>query len=540
MPEGEQAAEPAPEPHAAGTAENRSWLSRKSIGARRRQMEREISQWREFDRRDNDESRLPPAEEVCLGGLVLAEVFTPSTASSLRKALAEFPENNGRKTEWLTGLEEGRSATGSGGWQNLGVVRRPGEFGMDSFDPEIPDAIDAVWPSIFYLTSSLTVVVATFALKDEEGDLSSLLRADYLTSASRPKIHMQGRFGHLRRHIPWTRPKNFKMWQSLQRAENNKMLACESAISSHEEASWSWFSRRFPGIFSSAGRENRPTVRILLTQEKVPFEDYHRQFAPVGLSSVLDVWDSTNQPGWKLTFRNRPRDSRFALTVAARSRDAAQSPGGDISGDSTWHLTQTFATNQSSLVARWAIVCLLSLYTYRLASLRDRAGRPRKMAKPIRQARDFDKFLITDGLDASTIISDLDVFVQNVNRFRSGVAEYSEHLSRYPESYRNTHKPEELVPNLCGKIKNHAGRLKQDMEAATSNIAASAGLRQAIANTRLQRSVIVLTLVAIIIALASLYVSIHPSGGSLKPGPSPAAKPSQVSSSHIKHLNRNG
>jgi hypothetical protein len=166
------------------------------------------SLWAEFDKRDNDASRLPATERIHLGGLVLAEAFTPSTISALKRALAEFPDSRGRKTEWLANLEQGRSAGRSGGWQNLGPVRRPGDFGLNSFDSEIPDAVDAIWPVIFSLTPSLTMVVATFTFKDEDSNLSSMLRADYKTSASKPRVHVQGRLGQVRRHIPWARPRH--------------------------------------------------------------------------------------------------------------------------------------------------------------------------------------------------------------------------------------------------------------------------------------------------------------------------------------------
>ena len=129
---------------------------------------------------------------------------------------------------------------------------------------------------------------------------------------------------------------------------------------------------------------------------------------------------------------------------------------------------------------------------------------------PVRAARELDNFLIRDGLDASTIISDLDAFTNDLGRFRIGVAEYSEDLSRYPKGFRGKNTPAELIPVLRSNIKSQAERPKRDMEATASNIASSASLRQAIANTRLQRSVMVLALVTIAIALASLYVSAHP------------------------------
>jgi hypothetical protein len=503
-------AAPALEEHEAGPSRFRRWRRRRSIRAIRRLMAHDIDQWREFDKPANDASRLPPGEEVHLGGIVFVEAFTPSTAAKLKKALEEFAEGDDRKDEWLAGLERGRRATGSGGWCNLGCVRRPGNFSLTgSFDPEIPEAVDAIWLKIFYLTPSLTLVVATFTIKDDQGNLSDLMRADYKTTFSAPRILLQGRLRFVRRHIPWARPKNFRVSQPTQGAEHNRMLACEATICRREEECWTWFSKRFPGVFSDAGRKDAPTVRILLTKEKVPFEDYNREFAPVGLSSRnFDVWNSMNEPGWKMSSDVPQHASQPTLIAAARIRDAAQAPGEGVTGDSTWYLTAFFSDHQSQLIARWATSQLLSFYTDRLAALRDRAGQEHRIARPVGEAQALDKFMIRDGLDASTITSDLDVLTSDLSRFRFDAPEYSEDLSSYPAQMRSKRQPAELLPTLCDSIKAQGVRLRRDTEAATTNIAASAELRQAIANTQLQRRVIVLTIVSIIIALASLYVAI--------------------------------
>lgn len=299
------------------------------------------------------------------------------------------------------------------------------------------------------------------------------------------------------------------MYQDVQRAEDNKRRACEAVMSNLEDACWNWFSKRFPGRFSSEDRENRPTARILLTKESVPFKELSRVLAPVGLSSVVDIWRSQDQPGWALNFHDWPPSRRYPLTFAARTKDAARPPGGGESGDSIWYLTQRFADNQSPLIARWAATCLLSLYAEQLASLRDRAGTPRRIARPVRQARDLDKFLIGDGLDASTVVSDIDIFTRHLTHFRFEVPQYSEDLSAYPEIFSSNHEPAELAPTLMSSLKNQADTLERDMAAATSNITASAELRQAIANTTVQRRVLILTFVAIAIALVSLFVAIH-------------------------------
>jgi hypothetical protein len=308
------------------------------------------------------------------------------------------------------------------------------------------------------------------------------------------------------------------------------MLACQDLISKHEEACRHWFSMRFPGgVFFDAGPDSIPTVRILVTKENIPFQGRMRQLAPVGLSSALDVWNSDNEPGWKLGFSGQPRGGRHTITAAARRKDAAQSPGGDEAGDSNWYLTQIFAQNQSSLIARWAVSCLLSFYTDRLARLRDRAGRRRKIGWPVREAQDLDRFLIREGLDASTVVSDLEEFTAHPGIFRFDMPEYTEDRSAYPESFQHKHPPAQLSTSLLEGVKKQAKRLMRDTDAATSNITASAELRQAIANTKLQRRVLALTVASILIALASLYIAIASLNASNnldngnRPAPSPSA-----------------
>jgi hypothetical protein len=505
------------------------WHERMSISELRRRMLHDTEQWRQFDERDNNDARLPLDEEIYLGGVVLVEAFTPSTASRLKKSLEALPESYRRKSEFISALERGRSATGSGGWGSLGSVRRPGSFGFDNLDSEIPDAVEAVWPEIFYLTPSLTLLVATFTIKDDDGDLSGLMRADYTTTFSDPIIHVPGRLGWMRKRIPWLRPKGIRATGPNQRSEYKRMLACQDFISKHEKTCRDWFSMRFPGgVFFDGGPDSIPTVRILVTKENIPFQSRMRQLAPVGLSSVLDVWISDSEPDWRLGFGGQPQSGRYAITAAVCGKDAAQSNDEGAPGDFNWYLMQKFAQNQSSLIARWAVSCLLSFYTGLLARLRDRAGRRRKIGRPVRGAQDLDRFLIREGLDASTVVSDLEEFAAHPVVFHFDVPGYTEDRSAYPESFQHKHPPAQLSAALLEKIKTQGERLMRDTDAATSNITASAELRQAIANTKLQRRVLVLTVASILIALASLYVAIaspnasNNSGGGTRPNPSPS------------------
>ncbi len=502
-------AEPTEQDGQARAPWKRSWRERKSVHALRREVSEDHAAWADWDRRDNEATRLPDGEEVHLGGLVLAEAFTPSTVSALHRALEAFPASGDKKEEWIALVTRSRSAAGQSGWASLGVVRRSGEpfFGVQG-DPALPEGIDAVWLYLFFPTPSLTMVVATFTLTDQAGDLSALLRADYHTEAADVRLRVPGRFGWARAQIPWARPTQYSTTLSLRRAADQKRLACESLITTREAACWTWLADRFPGRFSAERLAARPTVRLLLTKDSVPFRDRTGWLTPADLSFRPDIWRSTDPLGWFLAFDDWHPDRRFTATAAARKRDVARSPGQGVSGDSTWHLTQKFALAQSALVARWTMTRLLAVYADLLAELRDRAGRRRRVSRTVRQGRDLDRYLIGDGLDASTVVSDLGDFTGDLTRFRWDVPEYTEYRDGYPEPVRSRRQPRELVPSLREGLREQAERLGRDTAVTTGNIRASAELRQAIANTTLQRVMVCVTIIAVVVAVIAVVVAV--------------------------------
>ncbi len=220
-------------------------------------------------------------------------------------------------------------------------------------------------------------------------------------------------------------------------------------------------------------------------------------------------------PGWAFVTGARRDEYSFTAIAAARRRDAAQPRKGDADSQTTWYLTQRYASQQSVLVARWATTCLLQLYAEGLAELRDRAGRPPRRARRrriVREARELDKYLIGDGLDASTVTADLEDFTKSLPRFGVGVPQYTEDLTSYPESVRPKRDPAELIPALRDNLKTQAGQLQRDMAATTAGIRASAELRQAVASTIVQRRLELLTVIGIVIAIISLYVAMYATG----------------------------
>jgi hypothetical protein len=488
----------------------RGWRNRPSVRTIRKGMRGERDFWKESDQRDNEASRLPVDETVHLGGITLVEAFTPSTIFALYDALDKLPSGNpGKKQEWLRALRSSRGRSYGGGWQSLAIVLPPGGSilsALEGFrDSTLPKGVAAVWLELHYPTASLAMVVATFTFEEEAGDLSALLLQDYKTQMEGAHLQIHGRLGNLRARVPWARPSGYSFIQDIQNVEAQKRLAYENVASKFEESCWRWFTARFPGRFAAEPLANRPAVRQIFTRKSMPFKGHPEYLRPVGLAGYGTVWRSTDFEGWAIKLDNLEfvEKRRSTIVAAARRSDAAREPDSE-DGTSVWYLTQRFHEYHGSLVVRWAMTSLMSLYGDRLGVLRDHAGRRRRFGRPIRQARELDGFLLGDGLDASTVASDIRALAGDLNAFRWNVAEYSEDLEDYPQALRDKRDPFELVPMLCESLGRRAKRLLEDMGTTTANVGASAQLRQSIASTRLQRAVLVLTVVATVIAIVSL------------------------------------
>ncbi|MFJ8495884.1 hypothetical protein ACIRBZ_47325 [Streptomyces sp. NPDC094038] len=501
---------------------------------------------KEWDIRDNEETRLSSDETLHLGGIVLAEVFTPSTVTNLYRALEKMPgRDEQKKQERISRIKTRRRGSGIGGWESLGYVRREGQsiLGDGFTDPDLPEGVDAVWMRLHYPIPSVAVLVATFTLSETWADLSEILRADYRTQARDRKLHVYGRFSRVRAKMPWARPKLYRTGHSIYGVEQQKREACEELIAKFERECWGWLTKHFPGRFATEDTRNRPAIRILLTRNSVPLVERSRPLALVGLDHAWDAWSSSEAPGWMLNFRNWPLDERrrFGILAAARRSDVAR---GDQHGEpetSAWYLIQKFHDYHSGLMVRWTLMCLLSIYADRLGGLRDRAAARRRFDGSVRKARDLDIFLLGDGLDASTVASEMRKFTDSLKRFRYGVVEYeqvddrpsgeavvgeSSRGSRYlrvlpkfltrkvvnsrestVSSSQTSRVRAELSPALHEMLNEQSAQLVNDMSAVTDNIRASAELRQAIANTRLQRVVVLLAVIATAASVVGVLIS---------------------------------
>lgn len=484
------------------------WAQRTSVGQLKREATEHLSIHDKFDADWNDRTRLPPVVSVDLGGVTLVEAFTPSTVANLYSALKQWPTRAGgsQGDDWKAQLDRGRST--SGGWVNLGLARRPGEWipGDGLHDSALPASVQAVWLTLHYIVPSVAVVCATFTFGETASDLSSIVKSDFYTVPGTVRVRVGGPFGWLRARIPWARPRDFTLSSQPSDALFGKRRAVQERIQQRNQECAEWFYGRFRGRFANATTNARPAIRLMFTEQAIPFEgrDMWRDGPDLGWSPF--VYRSTELAGWSLKDGDWPWSKEAAVTTfAARRSDVGDANAPDGSGQSNWSLTTRFSQQHSKLVALLALRALLGIYERRLAKLRDEAGRNTRIRHPVREARELGNYLVGDGLDAATITADVRRLTDDLTRFRWDVPEYVEELldglGKRPTI--------DFAPALLGMLRSLSSRVAEDTTNTDSNIRASAELRQAVANTRLQRTVVLFSVAALVVALVGLFHWVH-------------------------------
>ena len=136
----------------------------------------------------------------------------------------------------------------------------------------------------------------------------------------------------------------------------------------------------------------------------------------------------------------------------------------------------------------------------------------------MKQARTLDRVLTTDGMDVATVCQDILRDLPDVERLRFNAPDYVEVYDHRP----GDGKPQ-LLNGLHRSLQQLATEVPARSEVVLANARASAELRQAMSNTRLQRIILTVSAAALLIAAFGLYDAGSSDGRSPEPGPSPSA-----------------
>lgn len=481
-----------------------NWWQRPTIRSIRRTRDRKTPSWSTaLSQSENAGTRLADGEAVHLGALILVEAFTPSTVSNLYAALDRLPTDHKRRsgTDWREQVRRSRTS-GEGGAIDMAKLRSSSEFAPGDVYSELPPGVRGVSLTLHYLVPSVAIVVATFILDDSAADLSPLLRQDHDVSVRDTFVHVSppacaqdGPWAALLRGMPWARPAKATVVSLAVLPDETKERRCQAFIAEQESACLGWFETWFSGRFTKDKSPLRPFIRVLLTEQAAPFADERRDLAPVGLDQNKDVWRAPeHMSGWVLALSgssDQEWQPQARAVFAARRREATRAPAKD-DGSPWW---DSFSSLHESLIATIALSQLVGLHAERLAGLRDRVASKRRFRHPVAEARQLDEYLLRDGLDVATFVADLDVLTDEAEsgNFDSAMPPY---VREMPDV-----DPERLSETLRQQLRATSAQLQLDTDATTRQIVASAELRQAITNTRLQRIVVMISLVALIVAV---------------------------------------
>jgi hypothetical protein len=499
----------------------RSWRARPTVRQQLREACESDDFWVERDARLNDETRLPDDQRVGCVGLMLVEAVTPSTLAMFKRRRAELPIK--RDTEDGSRTQDA-SRTRGGSWTNLGLLRRPGEFILHSsragHDPSLPEFVTGVHIGLHQVGASVGMLVATFVFSDDAGDLSQLMRADYATSNINIRVSARG-VGRFTRRLPWARPL-IGIGYRIVDASDAKSRAVDVQLEEWRATCRQWLTRTLPGRFALEPGDAMPSVTMLVTDGVTPYDESAPQLRPLGLQGPrFGVWTSPEERGWSGSLE-RMAGERHSKTLWAARRDelpGSRDSNTDEDARRNWIVGYRFHEAHARLFSLWGLWRLLHVYESSLATYRDSAAvGARRRARPIKQARALDRLLTTDGMDAATVCHDITQELEDVRYLRHAAPEYIETHDWLPQK-----PPPQLLDGLHRNLQYLAQRLPQRFEVVLANARASAELRQAMSNTRLQRWILPVSAVALIIAIYGLLDGGSGDGTPLERFPSPSS-----------------
>jgi hypothetical protein len=481
---------------------------------------------------ENDRIRLGPEENVELAATVLVECFTPSNINNLLSAIDSWPIQPAEYREDLKkGIRDWRNAQYGNSWRRVALLARPGARVFEaSRDPTIPEPIKAVELMLISAAPSLTLLAAIFYPEDGVYDLSERLRRDFGMRVDNSHFALKGRFAKVRALNPWSRAKtavysiNFSVPSNLQREW------CKEKFDEFDAYCWHWLRQRAPGKLAELSLEQRPAIRVVLTEEIEPFgpiddepitiiagepagdrlkERMLRRHGPLdalGLDGADYIWTSPERDTFYFSLDGSWSESSIQSGILSAQKSTVRRLINEEGDFSTMDLVSYLARHFPDLFTAWATEQLLAKYKDDVAAVRDSSGAPRTALKT---AQRLNTFLTADGHDAAIVTEDV---IRNASTGHSlGYlpAFVDLNMMRFHESL-----PDDDPQPLQTVREHYRDGLRKDAEIVAAELAltkrsieTSAQLLQSIAAIRLQWASLLVAVVAAVIAISAILVA---------------------------------
>lgn len=480
----------------------RWWLNRRADT----DLARDRDFWRKRDGERNTASK-PPSEESCeLVSVWVAEVFTPSTLSGLTDGLRrrgwDYIRAGNRDTvDWVLQSR----VRGRGSWSRLGLVTRRGE-GLPDLRDDLPPGVDAISLGLFTLTSSITVMTAAFVLSDEAAvGYHETLAADYQTALlplPRDRGRRLAQLGWRIRYGPgW-------MWRrghSIEDPEFRRRGAATAYLVGHKERAQEWMAERFPGVFAAGllGGDF-PAAALNVLEAAEPFvEDGPGWQRAAGLDNWWGTWRSEEWPGCVLAIPGGGYgEVRHLMRLAVKQSHTEE---WRLDRPGNWNVSLNADDSLAGLLARWAILTASYGQREALVTVRDvTAGKTEH--RVVRELKTLRQRASSSALDAELLAREGVQLANDKNRLRHGTVEFKREDSGNSEDV-------ELLDLLSQNLLSHSEDLGRINRLVLDTTALTANLTAAISSIRLQRVVIIVSIVSLTIATIALMVAGSSTGG---------------------------
>lgn len=449
------------------------------------------------DAEENESSRVPDDEQYRMLAVVCVEAYTPSTVDNLVEGV--------RRLGWVhddlhvppfTTLDEwivrARAAPFGGQCANLSNVLdedSPPAAGRPLRAP-LPGGVESVWATMHQVAPSVTCLVTTFVLDDTLGlAVDRAVRPDRRTQVSRTPSGWA-----------YTGP-------AQQRAD--AAVAERRAI---RAVCHGWVRDHLPGAFSAGlSRHGAPAIEVFTINGVRPFDEAnrHRGGRPdhlfmLHVDTDSDAWTSPSLPGWRLAaWDARLVADPFVMRLGGRWDEVTGDLGG-YGGPTASGVSNRLSRTIAPFATRFAVHCLLSGYEEHLAGLRDTAA-PGVLARTKVKTDDVDavrRLLTGVGYDARVIAADLADLCHDRRRYEHEAVDFAPVVE-----WRAKHTPS-MLDALRSSDGSRAANVVAAEATARDTAATTATLLASLVNLRLQRAVVALTIVLLVVAVATLAVAL--------------------------------
>lgn len=452
---------------------------------------------RNRDAEQNARGKLPDDEGLQVPAIWVSELYTPSTVGGLLQGIRDLGWDYGRNrddslSKWMNDVREGRQA----GWTSLGLVSPP-DFAhfMSERTAKLPAGATAALPILMSITPSLTAFIVVFLFDDETArSLEVSLRADFKTSKRRDPHY---RPWHLIRYILLDGP--IRLARHIYSPDLIRREAVKARIQELENSCVNWVRGCLPGAFASMPGAKYPTAILMLTEQVKPLSSEARHvvaFDGLTLNRDYDAWESDD---WRCARMVLPRgwdNEGRMLIFACRRQDTLLDCKHYHDPGSNWAIAQMADMHVRGLLARWAITCLLDSYHQDLSILRDQSARDGKY-RPVRDLKELRSLARTRLYDICACTQDIVEFTGVDSLYRYDVIEMS-YVNDKGDGKRR------LLSDLKSSQDRRARQVQREATLVQSTLSISNDLSHTISNIRIQRLVVLLTVVSISIALLAL------------------------------------